>query len=92
MCLRTRALKRRTGFVAKPFESDSAPGRESWEGISEFLYDSSLSKGTRRLPHEKALSIWLQLAVPQAKLKDIRAQIGACARSVARESLPETSD
>ncbi len=28
-------------------------------------------------PHEKAVFDWLQLAVPQSKLKDIRAQIGA---------------
>src|SRR5260370_23903247 len=28
-------------------------------------------------PHEKAVVDWLQLAAPQAKLKDIRAQIGA---------------
>src|SRR2546429_50471 len=28
-------------------------------------------------PHEKAVVDWLQLAAPNAKLKDIRAQIGA---------------
>jgi len=66
------------GFVAvKSFESDF---RSMVENLAKTFPTSTrffLSKRTRGYPHEKAVVDWLQLAAPNAKLKDIRAQISA---------------
>ena len=68
----------RTGFAAvKPFEEM----RAIVEQLAK-LYPNShtilpFEKELGGYPHEKTVVDWLQLAAPQAKLKDIRAQIGA---------------
>src|SRR6267143_1960398 len=72
-------IEARTGFVAvKPFESDFRSVVENLGKASPNFYTIlPYQKELGGYPHEKAVVDWLQLAVPQAKLKDIRAQIGA---------------
>src|SRR2546430_1535837 len=72
-------IEARTGFVAvKPFESDFRSVVENLAKTFPNLYTIlPYQKELGGYPHEKAVVDWLQLAAPQAKLKDIRAQIGA---------------
>ena len=72
-------IEARTGFVAvKPFESGLRSLVESLAKTFPNLYTIlPYEKELGGYPHEKSVVDWLQLAAPQAKLKDIRAQIGA---------------
>ncbi len=72
-------IEARTGFVAvKSFESDF---RSTVENLAKtfpnFYTILPYQKELGGYPHEKEVVDWLQAAAPQAKLKDIRAQIGA---------------
>jgi Xaa-Pro aminopeptidase len=71
-------IEARTGFVAvKPFDSDFRPVVENLaKTFPNFYTILPYQKELGGYPHEKAVVDWLQLAVPQVKLKDIRAQIG----------------
>jgi Xaa-Pro aminopeptidase len=71
-------IEARTGFVAvKSFESDF---RSAVENVAKtfpnFYTILPYQKELGGYPHEKEVVDWLQAAAPQAKLKDIRAQIG----------------
>ena len=71
-------IEARTGFATvKQFDSDF---RSTVENLAKTFpaYYTILPyrKELGGYPHEKAVVDWLQLATPQAKLKDIRAQIG----------------
>jgi Xaa-Pro aminopeptidase len=72
-------IEARTGFAsAKPFDSDFRIAIESLvKTFPNFYTILPYQKELGGYPHEKTVADWLQLAVPQAKLKDIRAQIGA---------------
>ena len=72
-------IEARTGFVAvKSFESDFRSMVENLaKTFPDFYTILPYQKELGGYPHEKAVVDWLQLAAPQAKLKDIRAQIGA---------------
>src|SRR5712664_4618201 len=72
-------IEARTGFVAvKSFESDFRIVVENLaKRFPNFYTILPYQKELGGYPHEKAVVDWLQLAAPQAKLKDIRAQIGA---------------
>src|ERR1700687_714052 len=69
----------RTGSVAvKSLESDFRSMVETLaKTFPNFYTILPYQKELGGYPHEKAVVDWLQLAAPQAKLKDIRAQIGA---------------
>src|SRR5712664_983705 len=72
-------IEARTGFVAvKSFESDF---RSMVENLAKtfpgFYTILPYQKELGGYPHEKTVVDWLQLAAPNAKLKDIRAQISA---------------
>ena len=71
-------IQARTGFAnVLPFEQMRATVERLatlYPGLCTILpYEKELGG----YPHEKAVVDWLQLAAPQAKLKDIRAQIAA---------------
>src|SRR6266478_5316165 len=70
-------IEARTGFVAvKPFESGFRSLVEnSAKTFPNFYTILPYKKELGGYPHEKAVVDWLQLAAPQAKLKDIRTQI-----------------
>ncbi len=72
-------IEARTGFVAvKPFESDFRSVVENLaKAFPNFCTILPFQKELGGYPHEKEVVDWLQLAAPQAKLKDIRAQISA---------------
>src|SRR5882757_4737396 len=72
-------IEARTGFVAvKSFESDFRSMVENLlKTFQNFYTILPYQKELGGYPHEKAVVDWLQLAAPNAKLKDIRAQIGA---------------
>src|SRR5467141_1737973 len=72
-------IEARTGFAAvKPFDSDFRSVLENLaKAFPNFYTILPYQKELGGYPHEKAVVDWLQLAAPQAKLKDIRAQIGA---------------
>jgi Xaa-Pro aminopeptidase len=72
-------IEARAGFVAvKPFDSDFRSVVEKLaKTFPNFYTILPYQKELGGYPHEKAVVDWLQLAAPQAKLKDIRAQIGA---------------
>lgn len=72
-------IEARTGFSAvKQFDSDFRIAVENLAKTSPTFYIIlPYQKELGGYPHEKAVVDWLQLAAPQAKLKDIRAQIGA---------------
>src|SRR5882724_2318329 len=72
-------IEARTGFAAvKSFESDFRIAIENLaKTYPNFYTIVPYQKELGGYPHEKAVVEWLQLAAPQAKLKDIRAQIGA---------------
>src|SRR5205085_7843043 len=70
-------IEARTGFVAvKPFESDFRSVVENLaKTFPNFYTILPYQKELGGYPHEKTVVDWLQLAAPQAKLKDIRTQI-----------------
>src|ERR1700716_955350 len=70
-------IEARTGFVAvKSFESDFRSMVENLaKTFPDFYTILPYQKELGGYPHEKAVVDWLQLAAPNAKLKDIRAQI-----------------
>src|SRR6202165_989979 len=72
-------IEARTGFVAvKSFESDFRSMVENLaKTFPDFYTILPYQKELGGYPHEKAVVDWLQLAAPNAKLKDIRAQISA---------------
>jgi len=72
-------IEARTGFAAvKSFESDFRVAVESLaKTFPNFYTILPYQKELGGYPHEKAVVEWLQIAAPQAKLKDLRAQIGA---------------
>jgi Xaa-Pro aminopeptidase len=72
-------IEARTGFPAvKSFDSDFRSVVENLaKAFPAFYTILPYRKELGGYPHEKAVVEWLQLAAPQAKLKDIRAQIGA---------------
>jgi Xaa-Pro aminopeptidase len=72
-------IEARTGFVAvKSFEGDFHSVVENLaKTFSNFYTILPYQKELGGYPHEKGVVDWLQAAAPQAKLKDIRAQIGA---------------
>lgn len=68
----------RTGFATVlPIEQMRATVEKLARLYPTFYTILPYEKELGGYPHEKAVVDWLQLAVPQAKLKDIRAQIGA---------------
>jgi Xaa-Pro aminopeptidase len=71
-------IEARAGFVAvKPFEEMRATVERLAKLYPNFHTILPFEKELGGYPHEKTVVDWLQLAAPQAKLKDIRAQIGA---------------
>jgi Xaa-Pro aminopeptidase len=72
-------IEARTGFAAvKSFESDFRMAIESLAKTYPTFYTIlPYQKELGGYPHEKSVVDWLELGAPQAKLKDIRAQIGS---------------
>jgi Xaa-Pro aminopeptidase len=71
-------IEARTGFASvKPFAEMRATVEKLAASYSSFYTILPYEKELGGYPHEKAVVDWLQLAVPQAKLKDIRAHIAA---------------
>ena len=71
-------IEARTGFSSvKSFEEMRAAVENLARTIANFYTILPYQKELGGYPHEKAVIEWLQLAAPQAKLKDVRAQIGA---------------
>src|SRR2546422_177530 len=72
-------IEARTGFVAvKSFESDFRSMVENLANtFPDFYTILPYQKELGGYPQEKTVVDWLQLAAPNAKLKDIRAQISA---------------
>jgi len=69
----------RTGFAAvKSFESDFRAAVENFaKTFPNFYTILPYQKELGGYPHEKAVVDWLALVAPPARLKDIRAQVGA---------------
>ncbi len=71
-------IEARTGFAAvKPFSEMRATVENLAKLYSTFYTILPYDKELGGYPHEKAVVDWLQLAAPQAKVKDVRAQIAA---------------
>ncbi|PYT53517.1 MAG: hypothetical protein DMG43_08830 [Acidobacteria bacterium] len=71
-------VEARTGFATvKPFPEMRANVEKLAKIYSTVYTILPYEKELGGFPHEKAVVDWLQLAAPQAKLKDIRAQINA---------------
>src|SRR5260370_13709125 len=72
-------IEARTRFATvKSFDSDFRIAVENLaKTFPSFYTILPYQKELGGYPHQKAVVEWLQLAAPQAKLKDIRAQIGA---------------
>ncbi len=71
-------VEARTGFATvKPFPEMRANVEKLAKTYSTFYTILPYEKELGGFPHEKAVVDWLQLAAPQAKLKEIRAQINA---------------
>jgi Xaa-Pro aminopeptidase len=71
-------IQPRTGFAnVLPFEQMRATVEKLAKISPGFCTILPYEKELGGYPHEKAAVDWLQLAAPQAKLKDIRAQIGS---------------
>jgi len=72
-------IEARTGFVAvKSFENEFRTAVENLaKTFPNFYTILPYQKELGGYPHEKEAADWLQAAAPQAKLKDVRAQIGA---------------
>ena len=71
-------IEARTGFAAvKSFESDFRIAIENLaKTFPNFYTILPYQKELGGYPHEKSVVEWLELGTPQAKLKDVRAQIG----------------
>jgi Xaa-Pro aminopeptidase len=70
-------IEARTGFAAvKPFSGLRTSIEQLTKLYSSFFTILPYEQELGGYPHEKEVTDWLQLAAPQAKLKDIRAQIG----------------
>src|SRR5882757_9889284 len=71
-------IEARTGFVAvKPFPEMRAEIENLAKTYASFYTISPYEKELGGYPHEKEVVDWLQQAVPQVKLQDIRSQINA---------------
>jgi Xaa-Pro aminopeptidase len=72
-------IEARTGFAnVKQFDSEFRIAVESLAKTFPTFYTIlPYQKELGGYPHEKTVVDWLQLAAPQAKLKDVRPQIGA---------------
>jgi Xaa-Pro aminopeptidase len=71
-------IEARTGFAAvKPFPEMRATVEKLAKLYPNFFTILPYEKENGGYPHEKAVADWLQLAAPQAKLKDARSNIGA---------------
>jgi Xaa-Pro aminopeptidase len=71
-------IEARTGFTTvKSFSEMRATVENLVKHYPAFYTILPYEKENGGYPHEKAVMDWLQLAAPQAKLKDIRPQIGA---------------
>jgi len=72
-------IEARTGFAAvKSFDSDFRIAVENLTKTSPSFYTIlPYQKELGGYPHEKVVVDWLQMAAPQARVRDIRAQIGA---------------
>jgi Xaa-Pro aminopeptidase len=71
-------IEARTGFATvKPFPEMRATVENLAKLYATFYTILPYSKELGGYPHEKAVVDWLQLAAPQAKLKDVRGQIAA---------------
>jgi len=71
------AIESRTGFPSvQPFTSMRAAVEKLAKLYPNFYTILPYEKELGGYPHEKAVVDWLQLAAPQARLKDVRAQIG----------------
>jgi len=69
-------IEARTGFAAvKPFSEMRAVVERLAKLYPDIFTILPYEKENGGYPHEKAVVDWLQLAAPQSKLKDIRAQI-----------------
>jgi Xaa-Pro aminopeptidase len=72
------AIEARTGFATvKPFEEMRAVVEGLAKNSPQFYTILPFEKELGGYPHEKAIVDWLQLAVPQVKLKDVRVSISA---------------
>jgi Xaa-Pro aminopeptidase len=71
-------IEARTGFASvKPF-AELRPTMEALaKSYADFYTILPYEKELGGYPHEKEVGDWLQLAAPQTRLKDVRAQIGA---------------
>jgi len=71
-------IEARTGFAAvRPFEEMRATVERLAKAYPNLLTILPYEKELGGYPHEKAVVDWLAVAAPRARLKDIRAQIGA---------------
>ena len=71
-------IEARTGFATvKPFSEMRATVENLAKLYPTFYTILPYEKENGGYPHEKAVVDWIELAVPQAKLKDIHAQINA---------------
>jgi Xaa-Pro aminopeptidase len=71
-------IEARTGFASvKPFPEMRATVENLAKVYSTLYTILPYDKELGGYPHEKAVVDWLQLAVPQTKLKDIRTQVAA---------------
>jgi Xaa-Pro aminopeptidase len=71
-------ISERTGFASvQPFSEMRAVVEKLAKVYSEFATILPYEKELGGFPHEKAVTDWLQLASPAAKLKDVRAAIEA---------------
>jgi Xaa-Pro aminopeptidase len=72
-------IQARTGFATvQSFEHDFRPAVEKLAAAYTTIYSIlPYQKELGGYPHEKAVVDWLQLAAPQAKLKDVRERIEA---------------
>ena len=69
-------IEARTGFAAvKPFPEMRATLEQLGKLFPAFYTILPYNKENGGFPHEKAVEDWIQLAVPQAKVKDIRPSI-----------------
>ena len=70
-------IEAHTGFASvKSFEEMRATVENLAKAFPNFYTILPYQKELGGYPHEKELADWLQLATPQAKLKDIRASVG----------------
>jgi Xaa-Pro aminopeptidase len=71
-------IEARTGFASvKPFAEQRAEVEGLAKSYTDFYTILPYAKELGGYPHEKEVVDWLQLAAPQTKLKDVRAEIGA---------------